>query len=193
MKSGWVLGGIVIAMGWSCQSKASVPNAEAQIAGAERAAPDDRGNEARVLGYDAKGDLVELRAGKNELVCLADDPKKEGFQAACYHKDLEPYMARGRALAAEGVGGQESLQTRWKEIESGKLAMAKGPRTLHVMSGKSFDMSNGEVVDGYLRWVVYIPFATPESTGLPTSAGPGTPWLMFPGTAGAHIMVSPKK
>jgi hypothetical protein len=40
--------------------------------------------------------------------------------------------------------------------------------------------------------VVYVPYATPESTGLSTT--PGTaPWLMYPGTPGAHIMISPPK
>ena len=36
--------------------------------------------------------------------------------------------------------------------------------------------------------------ATPESTGLSTSPGaPGAPWLMYPGTPGAHIMINPPK
>ena len=39
-----------------------------------------------------------------------------------------------------------------------------------------------------------VPFATAESTGLATKpiAG-GTPWLMNPGTGGAHIMISPPR
>ena len=32
-----------------------------------------------------------------------------------------------------------------------------------------------EVTDPYLRWVVYTPYATPESTGLSTTPGPA-PW-----------------
>ena len=36
----------------------------------------------------------------NEMVCLADDPKQDGFSAACYHKDLDPFMGRGRELKA---------------------------------------------------------------------------------------------
>ena len=38
----------------------------------------------------------------NKLICISDDPVKEGFNCVCYHKDLEPFMARGRALKAEG-------------------------------------------------------------------------------------------
>ena len=79
-----------------------------------------------------------------------------------------------------------------KEMEEGKLAMPKGPRTLYVLSGSGYDSAKGEVTNGELRWVVYVPYATPESTGLSTTAGPG-PWLMYPGTPGAHIMFSSQK
>src|SRR5215212_652700 len=74
-----------------------------QVAAAVLAAPADRRAGARVLGYDDKGALVTLREGTNDQVCLADNPKENGFSVACYHKDLEPFMARGRALAAEGM------------------------------------------------------------------------------------------
>ena len=40
-------------------------------------------------------------------------------------------------------------------------------------------------------YVVYIPFATAESTGLSATPAPGTPWIMFPGTPKAHIMFVP--
>jgi len=41
--------------------------------------------------------------------------------------------------------------------------------------------------------VVYVPYATAATTGLPTRPAPGVPWLMDPGTAGAHIMISPPR
>jgi hypothetical protein len=41
--------------------------------------------------------------------------------------------------------------------------------------------------------VIYVPFATPQSTGLSTKASESAPWLMSAGTAGAHIMISPPK
>jgi len=43
-----------------------------------------------------------------------------------------------------------------------------------------------------LRYVIYIPFATAESTGLPLApSAPGMPWIMDPGTHRAHIMINP--
>lgn len=169
------------------------PPAEQQIAAAVQAAPEDRRAGAAVLGYDAGGALVTLRAGTNDMVCLADNPKVEGLNVACYHKDLEPFMARGRELLAAGVTSKEREETRWKEIESGKIPMPREPRTLHVLTGSGFDAATGTVTDAYLRWVVYTPYATPESTGLPIRPVTGGPWLMFPGTPTAHIMISPPR
>ena len=64
---------------------------------------------------------------------------------------------------------------------------------LFVLSGKA-DATTGKVTDTYLRYVIYIPFATTESTGIPNSpAGPGAPWIMDPGTFHAHIMINPPR
>ena len=176
-------------------SKAQVPSAEVQVAAAVLAGPANQRAGAAILGYDNSGQVVSLREGSNGLVCLADDPVADGFSVACYHKSLEPYMARGRELASQGMtDGQERLQSRWKEAEEGSLAMPEDPASLYVLTGSSFDATTGEVVDAYLRYVVYIPWATIESTGLPDAPmGPGSPWLMYPGTAGAHVMISPPR
>jgi hypothetical protein len=147
---------------------------------------------AAVLGYGADGKLTELRKGTNELICLADDPKDTRFSAACYHKDLDPFMARGRELAAQGIaGGARNENYRWKEIKEGKLKMPKEPRMLYVLSGKGYDAASGKVIDGSVRWVIYVSFATAASTGLSTKSKRGEPWLMDAGTPGAHIMITP--
>jgi hypothetical protein len=163
-----------------------------QIAAAIQAAPKERRSAATVLGYNAKGEVVTLRKGTNDLVCLAHDPAEKEFSVACYHKDLEPFMARGRELAAQGVKGKDRHERRWKEVQEGKVTMPREARMLYVLTGSGYDAAQGQVTNPYLRWVVYTPYATPESTGLSTAPGPG-PWLMYPGTPGAHIMISPPK
>jgi hypothetical protein len=160
-----------------------------QIASAILAAPKDRRAAATVLGYNAKNEVVNLRKGTNDLICLADDPAVKGISVACYHKDLEPFMARGRELAAQ-YKGKDRHEQRWKEVDEGKVKIPKEARMLYVLTGTSFDAVKGELADSYLRWVIYSPYATPESTGLTTKSG-SEPWLMYPGTAGAHIMISP--
>jgi hypothetical protein len=172
---------------------ADVPAPTAQIAAAVLAAPAELRDGAAVLGYDAHGKLVKLREGKNELICLANEPGNAKFHVACYHKDLEPYMARGRELLAQKVTGKARDEMRWKEVADGKLTIPRQPRTLYVLDGSSYDAATGKVADSYQRWVIYLPFATPETTGLSTKASPSAPWLMSAGTAGAHIMINPPK
>ena len=172
---------------------ADVPSPEVQIAAALLPAPAELRDGAAVIGYNAQGEVVRLREGKNELVCLANNPANTRFSVACYHKDLEPYMARGRELAAQKITGDKSHEVRWKEIADGKLSMPREPRSLYVITGTGFDAASGKVTNSYLRWVIYVPYATPESTGLSTKAADNAPWLMYPGTAGAHIMINPPR
>jgi len=83
---------------------------------------------------------------------------------------------------------------REQEVKSKKLSMPAQPATLYVFSAKEeqFNRTTGEVKDGNLRYVVYIPYATAESTGLPLKPeAPGMPWIMDPGTHRAHIMITP--
>lgn len=191
-------GSILLALGVlgtsGAATQAQVPSAEAQIAGAVQAAPADQRATATVIGFDAQGKHTTLRKGTGVLVCLADNPAEEKFTVACYHKDLDPFMARGRELAAAGTKGRGPAEdVRYKEIAAGTLAMPKEPRLLTIVQGSAFDAAGNTVTDAYTRWVIYTPGATAESTGLPTTPAPGAPWLMFPGTPGAHIMISPAR
>lgn len=184
--------GVVLVQGAALAQ--TVPPAEVQVAAAVLPAPEDRRSGATVLGYDESGALTTLRRGTNDLICIADNPKLEGFSAACYHKDLEPFMARGRELTAQGITDDKVRdQTRWKEVEAGTLKIPREPRTLYVLTGKAYDAAGGQVANAYTRWVLYVPFATAESTGLGTKPIDSGPWLMDAGTAGAHIMISPPR
>jgi hypothetical protein len=167
---------------------------ETQIAQAVLAAPEERRAGAAVLGF-VGGKVTPLRPGTNDMVCLADNPTAEGFSVACYHKELDAFMARGRELTAQGITDDKVRdQTRYDEIKSGKLTMPKEPRMLYVTTAKSYDPAANKAEGAYTRWVIYVPFATGESTGLATKpGGPGAPWLMDPGTGGAHIMISPPR
>jgi len=171
-----------------------IPTEKYQINLASKAAPDGLGEQAMVLGYNTSGKLITLREGSNNLVCLADDPKVEGISVACYHKDLEPFMQRGRELKAEGKGMEEIFNTREEEAKAGTLQMPENPAALYVLSGNEaqYFSETDSLAGASLRYVVYIPFATAESTGLPLKPSvPGEPWIMNPGTHRAHIMITP--
>ena len=50
----------------------------------------------------------------------------------------------------------------------------------------------GEVKNGYLRYVIYIPYATASQYRFAgKTIADGMPWIMNPGTHGAHIMINP--
>lgn len=178
----------------SAFSQSKVPAKEIQIKTALLAAPADKRDSATVYGYSNDSRFILLKEGQNELICTADDPTQPGFSVACYHKDLHPFMQRGRDLRKEGKKQQEVFDIREKEAKSGALVMPKQPTTLVVVTAKDedYNTSTGDVRNTYMRSVVYIPYATAESTGLPLKPeAPGMPWLMHPGTHGAHIMINP--
>ncbi len=170
--------------------------AEIQIKTAVLAAPENKREGAKVYGYDPNGKMTVLREGTNNMICLADDPNQEGINVACYSDKLEPFMARGRELVAQGKSALEKRDIRKQEVESGKLKMPDTPSTLYVFSGeeKDYNKETGELANGNYRYVIYMPYATTESTGLADKPeAPGMPWLMEPGTYRAHIMITPPK
>ena len=172
----------------------TVPTADMQIKTALLACPEESRDKAMVYGYSDKGEFMVLRKGENEMICLADDPASPGLSVSCYHKSLDPFMERGRQLKKAGKNFQEQFDTREAEVKSGKLKMPTQPTTLFVYTApaEKFNAAIGEVTDGYLRYVIYIPYATAESTGLPLKpTAPGMPWIMDPGTHRAHIMITP--
>ena len=173
-------------------AETTIPSVYWQITTAVLAAQESDRENATVMGYRSDGSLDVLRQGSNELICLADDPKKKGFSVACYHKSLEPFMQRGRDLRKEGKTEKEIFDMREEEIKAGTLEMPNGA-LLAVLTGK-VNEDTQEIEDKFLRWVYYIPFATPEGTGLPLAPQiPGGPWIMNPGTHRAHIMMTPPR
>ncbi len=175
------------------QAAPTIPTADQQIAGAVLALPTGLRADARVLGYREAGRLVELRGGTNGMICLADDPAAAAFHVACYHESMEPFMARGRALRAAGVQADQVDTVRFREVAEGRLSVPGVPAALWQLSGPpgSWDPATNALDNVRAFYVVYIPYATQESTGLPVVPAPGIPWLMFPGTPKAHIMFIP--
>ena len=191
-----VIGAFILVMLCGICFGQQVPSAEIQIKTAVLAAPQEQRENATVMGYSPKGEFVVLRKGSNGVICLADDPTQPGLNVSCYHQDLDPFMARGRALKKEGKSFQEIFDMREAEVKSGTLKMPKQPTTLFVYSApaEKYNAETGDIQDGYLRYVIYIPYATSETTGLPLKPdAPGQPWIMDPGTHRAHIMISPAK
>jgi hypothetical protein len=169
-----------------------VPAPAQQITAAVQPLPAEMREAATVLGYTPDLRLVRLREGTNHMNCLADDPREDRFHVACYHDTLEPFMARGRELRARGVQGAAVDSVRYAEVAAGRITMPP-IASLYSLSGPAgaFDAASGEVRGARSLYVVYVPFGTEASTGIPATPRQGAPWLMNPGTAKAHIMYVP--
>ena len=182
----------LIATGSVTAQSTDIPTSDQQIAAATSAAPQPMQEGAAVLGYNSDGELVTLREGSNEIICLADDPEDNRFHVACYYSDLEPFMERGRELSAEGYSSAEVREIREQEIEDGTLPMPEKPMSLYSLTGgaDAWDYSTHTLLSARPLYVVYVPYATVETTGISTApASEGAPWLMDPGKPYAHIMI----
>ncbi len=182
---------LLLALSAASSLAAQVPAADLQVAGAVSAAPEVYRANATVLGYRNYHRPAVLRQGSGEMICLADDPAETEWHVACYHKDLDPFMRRGRELEAEGRSRGEKDSIRLAEVQSGALKMPDGPRMLYNLyaPGDSVDAATGLAKSPAALDIVYIPYATAESTGLSARPSRG-PWIMFPGKPWAHIMIS---
>ncbi len=191
-----LLATVILSMFSACaqEEKPEIQPKEIQIKTAVLPAPDDKKDAAMVYGYNEDGDVVVLREGTNDLVCLADNPYNEGISVSCYFKALDPFMKRGRELRKEGKNTKELREVRAAEVADGTLKMPESPSMMYIYYGTeaTYDKTTGAIGDGQFRYVIYTPFATAESTGLPTKPhAKGMPWIMDPGTHRAHIMVGP--
>jgi hypothetical protein len=169
-----------------------LPSAETQMAAAVHALPKEMRDGAGVMGYRVAGKLELLRPARNGMLCLADDPSDDQFHVSCYADTMDPFMARGRQLRAQGVTGAQVDSVRFREARAGSLKLPTQPAALYQLFGPkgAYDAATNTVKEANPLFVVYIPYATPATTGLSTTPSDTKPWLMFPGTPKAHIMFS---
>jgi hypothetical protein len=161
------------------------------IAEAVSALPEPLRAGAEVQAY-RNGALVKIRDGSNGMICLGDDPDEDRWHVACYHESLEPFMARGRELRAEGKERAEVESVRRQEIESGVLVFPGHPAALYSLTGSEgrFDPATGEAETANGLTVIYVAYATEATLGIPAQPVTGQPWLMSPGEPWAHVMIS---
>lgn len=172
-------------------AQSPIPPAEQQIAAAVLPLPAEMRASATVMGFREADKLVVLRQGTGAMHCLALYVIRTEFHVACYHKDLEPFMARGRELRAQGVTGAQVDSVRFREVREKKLAMPAMAALYSITTKKeNYDAATNKVSGApSLLAVVYVPGATAATTGVPSQPRSDGPWLMFPGTLKAHIMM----
>ena len=192
----WTILAIVTAMPMAtATAQNTYPPASFQVASAVSPLPENLRSGARVLGYNGTGKFVELRPGRNDMTCIADNPKGKQFHVACYHRSLEPFMARGRELHALNKTRESIDSVRIDDIRTHKYAMPSKPTALYeyFASRDSVNMAAGTIVGAQYLYVVYTPYATYNTTGITESPVDGGPWVMYPGKPWAHLMIQPQK
>ena len=159
---------------------------EAQIAEAVQPLPEDLKAGATVVAYDAKtGARQVLRQGTNFIEC---QPKMADGFIRCYNKVMAPRRDMEAKLRAQGMKDEDVTKEIQKATADGRLKVTP----FGTMSYRYSD-DPGRIK---LLWVISVPNATPETVGVSTESqrdaalkGNGKPWLMLPGTPGAHIMI----
>ena len=159
---------------------------DARVAEALKPLPEDLKAGATVVAYDAaSGARQVLRQGTNQIEC---QPKADDGFVRCYNKILAPR----RDLEAK-------LHAQKKSDADVAAAVAEGQKAGTIPRPQFGTMSYRYSDDPKrikLLWVMSVPNATPESLGVSTTSqrdaalkGAGQPWMMLPGTPGAHIMI----
>ena len=168
------------------------PTVDQQVAVAVMALPAQLQASATVMGWKAPGSKLEvLRQGTNGMNCLAQFAVEESFHISCYHEGLEPFMLRGRQLREQGTTGAAVDSVRYREVAEGKIRMPVSGALYQLFGTKtSWDPATNKLTGTRPLFVMYIPGATAQSTGLSTAPRNDGPWLMLPGTPKAHIMIS---
>jgi hypothetical protein len=151
--------------------------------------PQDLRAGATVYTYDANGDRKVLRQGTNQIECM---PRGEDGFTWCYNKSGGPRRDLAAKLRAQKKTDKEIADAMAEATAAGRIQ----PTQFGTMSYRLY----GKPDRIQLLWVISVPGATPESIGVTTASARedalelrGTPWLMLPGTPGAHIMVPVNK
>ena len=160
--------------------------ADDEITQATLPLPEDMRAAATVYKYDPKtGERITLRKRTNSLEC---SPRGADGFTWCYHAVSGPRRDLSAKLRAEGKSDKEVQDAMSEATKAGTIKPTPYGTMMYRLYGKKDRIQ--------LLWVLVVPGATPESIGVSEGSqrdeaigGDGRPWLMQPGTPGAHIMI----
>lgn len=147
--------------------------------------PEDLRAGATVYKYDATGARQVLRKGTNQVECM---PRGADGFTWCYSTQTSARRDHAAKLRAQKMD-EKAIQVAMAEAtKKGEIPEQPFGVMTYRLYGKRDRIQ--------LLWVLSVPNATPESIGVTTASARedalelrGTPWLMLPGTPGAHIMI----
>jgi len=182
-----ILAAAAIALSGPLVAAQQTASVDAQIAEAVKILPQDLQAGATVVAYDAAtGARKVLRQGTNFLEC---QPRMADGFTRCYSKTLAPRRDYEAKLRAQKKTDEEISKAVAAAVKDGILPASSYQA---MMSYRGYDKRD-RIQD---LWVISLPNRTPESVGVSTTSqrdaaleGKGLPWMMLPGTPGAHIMI----
>jgi len=186
MKNAILAATAIVLMSPLARAAGQSASVEKQIAEAVQILPQDLQAGATVVTYDtATGARKVLRQGTNFIEC---QPRMADGFTRCYSKTLAPRRDLEAKLRAQKKTDEEIQQAIQAAVKAGTLP----PSAPAMMSYRGYDKRD-RIQN---LWVVSLPNRTPESVGVSTTSqrdaaleGKGLPWMMLPGTPGAHIMI----
>ena len=176
----------VVLLGPLAAAPVHAQSADPRIAEALMPLPEDLKAGATVIAYDKNtGARQVLRQGTNQIEC---QPKADDGFVRCYNKVVAPRRDLEAKLRAEKKSDKEVQEAIAAAQKAGTI---KAPPFGTMSYRYTDDPSRIK-----LLWVMSVPNATPETIGVSTVSqrdaalkGQGMPWLMLPGTPGAHVMI----
>lgn len=177
------------ALAFSAPVAARQAPVEKQIAAAVLPLSHELRDGATVWGYRHRGGELEvLRWGDNGFVCESDVPGDARYQVRCFEAGLTQFIRRRDELNAAGIQGDARWEIMEAEMKAGMLELRSGSIEM-ALKGR-VNPSTGVPDSLTATHYIYLPFATPESTGLSATDGrDGRPFLMDPGHLDAHLHV----
>lgn len=148
------------------------------IRSATAAAPSEIGAHAAVLAPDAKGKLVEIRAGTNGWTCLADEPDTPGLDPMCLDKQS---MAWAQSLMSKAPKPANTAPGIVYMLQGGSDISATDP----------FATKTDHFIESPPHYMIMWPYDA-KSTGFATTPKKTGTWIMWAGTPYAHLMINQK-
>ena len=148
---------------------------------------------ASIVSLDTAGKVTTLQSGAGKMVCIADPPDDDTFDARCYHRDFIPYLYRLRQLSAEGVARGDIDARIEQELEADILHIKMEPTAGYRMYGPLTALieTGSAWTDEMRRWQsIHIPRANAEDLGFVTENEALMPYVMASGDLWAHVMIN---
>ena len=145
-----------------------------KIARAMSAGPDNISESARIIDTDAQGNKVILREGSNGFTCMPGNPNVVGEPPMCVDAASMQWFADAKAHKPKPTN-----------TVPGITYMLAG--ATQRSDSDPNDMTSMPIEVGP-HWMIMWPF-DPKTTGLPTTHKPTGAYIMFAGSAYAHVHI----